>query len=200
APGAVTVTVTNPGAGPSNGLTFSFADTTTPKFNSFTISAKIVTITWSEPVCRPTTATNTAAQDWAVLNVSAQAANAVTADSTPVCTAALDNGVTTSTLTLTNAMPNGAFVETTLNSDFTGTGAGSTTRNTAFQDLAGNTASAPQARQATATAPETTQPFIASVSGAVGSTTLKFTFSEPIMCNQAGATTAWTYDSNDITL
>src|SRR5439155_14218382 len=113
----------------------------------------------------------------------------------PVCTAALDNGVTTSTLTLTNAMPNGAFVETTLQSVGT-----SATRNQDFQDLAGNTASAPQARQATATAPETTQPFIASVSGAVGSTTLKFTFSEPIMCNQAGATTAWTYDSNDITL
>src|SRR5207249_9584963 len=42
APGSVTVTVTNPGAGPSNGLTWVFSDTTTPKFNSFTISAKIV--------------------------------------------------------------------------------------------------------------------------------------------------------------
>jgi hypothetical protein len=38
------------------------------------------------------------------------------------------------------------------------------------------------------------------VSGAVGSSTITLTLSEPIICNQAGATTAWTYDVNDVTL
>src|SRR5207253_10415190 len=41
---------------------------------------------------------------------------------------------------------------------------------------------------------------LTSVTGAVGSFKMTLNFSEPIMCNQAGATTAWTYDANDITL
>jgi hypothetical protein len=114
----------------------------------------------------------------------------VTGDSTPTCNAALDNAVTTSILTLTTPMPNGAFVETTLMSVGT-----STTRNQDFQDVAGNTASAPQSRQATATAPETTKPQVVSAQGAVGSTTITLTFSEPIYCS-AG----WTYDAADISI
>jgi hypothetical protein len=188
--GAVTVTVTNPGGPASNGLTFTYSDTTTPKFNSFTVSGSFVTVTWSEPVCKPAVLVGGPANDWTVLNVSAPGANPVTGDSTPTCNAALDNAVTTSILTLTTPMPNGAFVETTLNAVGT-----STTRNQDFQDVAGNTASAPQSRQATATAPETTKPQVISAQGAVGSTTITLTFSEPIYCS-AG----WTYDAADITI
>jgi hypothetical protein len=177
APGAVTVTVTNPGASASNGLTFSFADTTTPKFNSFTVSGNLVTVTWSEAVCKPVVLAGTVAQDWTIMNIATSTTNTVTADSTPTCNTALDNLVTTSTLQLSTAMPNGAFVEATLNAVGT-----STTRNQDYQDAAGNTASAPQARQATATAPETTQPVLVSAQGAVGATQMTLTFSEAIYC------------------
>jgi len=185
--GAVTVTLTNPGAGASNGLGFTFADTTKPKFNSFTVSGSFVTITWSEPVCKPTVLVGGPGNDWTVLNVSAPGANPVTGDSTPTCNAALDNAVTTSTLTLTTPMPNGAFVETTLMSVGT-----SSTSNQDFQDVAGNFASAPQARQATSTAPETVKPTIASAQGAVGSSTITVTFSEPVYC------TGFSFDATDI--
>jgi len=70
----------------------------------------------------------------------------------------------------------------------------STTRNQDFQDVAGNTASATQSRQATATAPETTKPQVASAQGAVGSTTITLTFSESIYC------TAFTFDATDISI
>src|SRR5688500_7973459 len=51
-----------------------------------------------------------------------------------------------------------------------------------MRDVAGNFARAPQARQATATAPETTAPTLVSASGAVGSSTLTLNFSEPVQC------------------
>jgi hypothetical protein len=175
--GSVTVTLTNPGGGASNGLTYVFADTTKPKFDSFTISKFLVYVTFTEPVCR---AVAFAASDWNVQNVSATTLDAVTGDSIPVCTATRDNAVTTAILTLTTAMPNGAFVETTLNAN-PSTG----TTNPDIVDVAGNPASAPQAKQATATAPETTPPTLASASGAVGTTTLTLTFSEPVQCNGA---------------
>ena len=182
--GSVTVTVTNPGGGPSNGLTFVFADTTTPKFNSFTVSKSLITVTFSEPVCRTTASVNPS-PDWQVRNVSAATVDNVTADGIPLCNAARDNGVTDAILTLATPMPNGAFVETTLLS----VGA-SATRNADIVDAAGNTASAPQARQATATAPETTPPTLASASGAVGTSTMTLTFSEPVQCPAAWAPAA----------
>src|SRR5213593_3387607 len=110
--GSVTVTVTNPGAGASNGLTYVYADTTKPSFSSFTVSKSLITATFSEPVCRAVAFTAT---DWNVQNVSATTLDTVTGDSIPLCNAERDNGVTTAILTLTTAMPNGAFVETTLN-------------------------------------------------------------------------------------
>src|SRR5258706_7535460 len=82
AAGSVTVTVTNPGAGPSNGLVWVFADTTTPKFNSFTISAKIVTVTWSEPGCQPAVAAGTLAAPRTIHNVSDTSVLTVDRDST----------------------------------------------------------------------------------------------------------------------
>ena len=185
APGSVTVTVTNPGAGPSNGLTWTFSDTTTPKFNSFTISARIVTVTWSEAVCQPAVAVGTLAARWTIHNVSDSSIFTVNGDSTPLCNAAKDNGVTSSILTIDNSMPNGAFTELTLNPQVTTPGTscgGSSSRNENYQDAAGNCASAPQSRQATATAPETTAPTLVSASGAVGSSTLTLNFSEPVEC------------------
>jgi len=172
--GTANVTVTNTGAPASNALPFTYADTTKPTFNVFTATGTLVTVTFSEPVCR---AGAFAATDWSVLNVSAQAAYPVTGDSIPTCTAARDNGVTTATLQLTTALPNGSFVETTLNA------AGATNANNNIVDAAGNGASAPQARQANATAPETTAPTISSVTGAVGASTVTVTFSEPVRCS-----------------
>src|SRR6266550_353965 len=172
--GSVTVTVTNPGAGASNGLTYVFADTTKPSFSSFTVSKSLITATFSEPVCRAVAFTAT---DWNVQNVSATTLDAVTGDSIPICNAARDNAVTTAILTLNTPMPNGAFVETTLNAQPVGG-----TSNPDITDVAGNPAAAPQSRQATATAPETTPPTLASASGAVGTTTLALTFSEPVQC------------------
>lgn len=188
AAGAVTVTVTNSGGTVSNGLTYTFADTSSPVFQSFTVSGSLVTVTFSEPICSDTTATNTAPADWSVLNVSAATTNAVLSDGIPDCNAARDNGVTTAVLQLTSAMPNGAFVEATLNANVG-------TTNINIEDAAGNFATAPQARQATATAPETTAPTITSVTGAVGSTTVTVTFSEPVYCS-----TGLLFDSSDITL
>jgi hypothetical protein len=82
----------------------------------------------------------------------------------------------------TTPVPNGAFVETTLNETVLASGVGTNTRIT---DTAGNAASAPISRQATATAPETTKPTIISASGAVGGTTVVLKFSEPVRCASA---------------
>jgi hypothetical protein len=196
APGTVTVTVSNSGSGASNGLTYTYADTSRPTFTSFTVSGSLATVTFSEPVCSDTLATNTAGADWSVLNVSAQAVNPVTSDSIPDCNAARDNGVTTAVLQLTNPLPNGSFVEATLNA----VPAGGTT-NANVEDAAGNLAAAPQARQATATAPETDAPLLVSITGAVGATSMTLTFSEPVRCNNAPAgVEALSFDATDISM
>jgi hypothetical protein len=52
----------------------------------------------------------------------------------------------------------------------------------------------PQTRTTVATAPETIRPTIVSANGAVGSTTLTFTFSEPVYC------TALSFDPTDFNL
>jgi hypothetical protein len=174
APGAVALTVTNSGGAASNALTYTYADTTKPVFNAMSVTGKLVTITWSEPVCRLAGVPGT---DWTVNNVSSNVLNPVTADSTPACTGAKDNGVLTSTLQLTNTISNGAFVETTLNA----VGA-STTANSDFSDAASNAAAAPQSRQATATPPETTPPTITSATGAIGALFITLNFSEPVQC------------------
>ena len=183
APGTVNVTVTNSGAAASNALAFTYKDTTKPTFQSFSVSGSLLTVVFSEPVCRRAgtdALTVTAGSDWSVNNVSGGGSgDPVLDDSIPACNAASDNGVTTAVLSLTNPMPNGAFVETTLNADPSGTA----TTNQNILDAAGNKASAPQSRQASATAPETTPPTITSVTGAVGATSITITFSEPVYCS-----------------
>jgi hypothetical protein len=174
--GSVNVTVTNSGAPASNALSYSYIDTTHPVFNSFTATGSLVTVTFSEAVCRDVAF---AAADWNVLNVSAQATNPVTGDSIPACNAARDNGVTTATLQLTTALPNGSFVETTLSN--ASADADGASANNGINDAAGNGTLAPQARQANATAPETTRPTV-TITGAVGATSMTLTFSEPVYC------------------
>jgi hypothetical protein len=186
AAGATTVTVTNSGSAASNGLTYTFVDTSSPTFTGVTVTGNLATVTFSEPVCRDVAF---AAGDWTVNNVSSAVANPVTTDSIPACTAARDNGVSTAVLQLTNPMPNGAFVEATLNDTAPVDG-----ENSSIADAAGNGAAAPQSRQTTATAPETTAPTITSVTGNVGATSLTINFSEPVQC------TGITFGPEDITL
>src|SRR5438128_2104789 len=52
APGAVTVTLSNSGGAASNGLTYTFQDTTRPVFTAVAVTGDVVTVTFSEPVCR----------------------------------------------------------------------------------------------------------------------------------------------------
>jgi hypothetical protein len=173
--GSANVAVTNSGAASSNTLPFVYADTTKPTFMSFTITGAVLTVTFSEPVCRILAF---AASDWTVNNVSSTTADAATGDSIPICTAAKDNAVTTAIVTVATALPNGSFVETTLNAI---PAVGGTT-NTSIVDTSANPANAPQARQSTAAASSASAPALASASGAVGATVLKLTFSQPVYC------------------
>src|SRR5438552_7591730 len=156
AAGPVTVTVTNSGAGASNGLTFTFVDTTPPQFTGVAIASNVVTVTYSKPVCK--TAAAAAGSDWTVKNVSNTSSTTVLSDNTPTCTSATDttNGATTANLVLATspAIPPGAFVEVDLNATNPPATApacvNDTSCNTHFADAAGNTIMAPQAQTATA--------------------------------------------------
>jgi hypothetical protein len=193
AEGDVTVTLTNAGAPASNGLTFEYLDETAPVFTSLAVRGDIATVTFSEPVCR---AAAFAATDWTVNNISSGGTSIpVTGDTIPDdC----DDAATTATLILSAPVANGAFVEATLNDNPAGTD-----ENVSITDAAGNAAEAPQARQATATAAETTDPDLVSASGGVGSSTIVLTFSEPVYCPGLTPATEITIedeDGNDITV
>jgi hypothetical protein len=181
APGSVTVTLTNSGAPASNGLTFTYADTTRPTFDSVSVSGNLVTAVFSEPICRVLAHDATdPGGDWTINNISSGGVSiADISDSIPTCDAEFDNGTSTVVIQMATPVTNGAFVEVTLNARQIATAASD---NEAMRDQAGNFASAPQARQATATAPETTAPTLVSASGAVGSSTVTLTFSEPVYC------------------
>jgi hypothetical protein len=171
AAGDVTVTVTNSGAAASNGLTFEYTDETAPSFVSMTVSGDLINVTFSEPVCRAAAFTSA---DWTVRNISAATTNTVTGDTIPDdC----DDAVTTATLVLTTAVPPGALVEATLNESSLNAG-----ENVRITDEANNPVDAPQARQATAQARETTEPDLIGASAPVGSSTITLTFSEPVYC------------------
>src|SRR5687768_6716596 len=193
APGSVTVTVTNPGAPASNGLTYTYQDTARPTFDSVTVSGNLVTAVFSEPICRVLAHDATdPGGDWTINNISSGGVSiADTGDSIPICDAEFDNGVSTITIQMATPVTNGAFVEVTLNARNIATAASD---NESMRDVAGNFASAPQARQATATAPETTAPTLVSASGAVGSSTLTLNFSEPVKC------VGLTYGGEDISI
>jgi hypothetical protein len=183
ATGSVTVTLTNSGATASNGLTYTFQDTTKPTFTAVAVAGNLVTVTFSEPVCRAAAWTNAggppgATGDWNINNISSGTPDiADSGDTIPICTAARDNGVTQGTIVMSATVTPGAFVEVTLNEKVAGA-----KTNTSFVDASNNPAAAPQARQANATSPETVPPTISSASGAVGSTTVVVNFSEPVYC------------------
>jgi hypothetical protein len=163
--GSVTVTVSNLGSGASNGLPFTYTDTTGPTFTSMAVSGDVVTVTFSEPVCGAYVTT-----DWRIQNISAGATDYAVGSTSNLPTDC-DDAVASFNIFLTTSMPNGAFVEATLLS-------GANTN-----DASGNDAAAPQSRQATATAPETTRPVLVSATGATGTSTITLNFSEPIWCD-----------------
>jgi len=179
--GTVTVTVTNTGGAASNGLIYTYQDTTPPTFTTLAVAGTLLTVTFDEPVCRQAVWDQT---DWTINNISSGTTDILDAgDSIPVCNTAVDNGVTSAVIDMgaTSITP-GAFVEVTLNVRTLGTPTTTTADNESIRDKAGNPANAPQAHQATATTPETTKPTLASASGATGTTTLVLTFSEPVRC------------------
>ena len=190
APGAVTVTVTNSGAAASNGLTYTYQDTTKPTFQSIAVAGNLITVTFSEPVCRVTA---WSAADWNINNISSGTTNiADSGDTIPFpCTASRDNAASTATIVMPTNITPGALVEVTLNETVLGAGT-----NTSIVDTSSNVANAPQARQATASAPETTPPTVTSASGAVGATSVTVNFSENVYCT-GGAPGDWTLTDNN---
>src|SRR5258706_7462515 len=150
ATGAVTVTLTNSGGTASNGLTYTYVDTTKPVFTAMTISGNLVGVTFSEPVCRALAWTT---NDWTINNISNPGTLADIGDNIPICTAAFDNAVTSATIVLGTPAPNGSFVETTLNETVIADGTGS---KTPLTDTSSQPIAAPPSRQGTANASQTT--------------------------------------------
>jgi hypothetical protein len=177
AEGDVTVTLTNSGAAASNGLTFTYVDETDPTFTTMSVAGDLLTVTFSEPVCSDT---GSIEADWTVRNIANPsvdlAAGATYGTNIPLCSS--DDTSSTVTITLNATVPPGALVEAVLNESTAGAG-----ENVRYEDAANNAANAPQARQATAAAPETTEPDLIGASGNVGSQTITLTFSEPIWCD-----------------
>lgn len=181
--GAATVTVSNAGSGASNGLTYIYTDVSGPSFQSFTISGDLVTVTFSEPVCRlGGSTTSTAPADWNIQNISAPAGGNLAVGATDNLPPDCDDAVATFNIFLAAPVSNGAFVEATLlvNGNTTSPAVND---NEFVIDASGNEAEAPQSRQATATAPETTRPTFISATGAVGQPNITLTFSEPVWCD-----------------
>ena len=189
APGSVTVTVTNSGAAASNGVTYTYQDTSAPVFLSISVAGNLITVTFSEPVCRLAAWVDA---DWNINNISSGTVNIVeSGDTIPICTAARDNAASTATIVMPTNVTPGAFLEVTLNETVLGAGT-----NTSIIDVSSNAAAAPQARQATATAPETVAPTVTSASGAVGALSVTVNFSEPVYCTLATAA-SWTLSDNN---
>jgi len=170
AAGSVTVTLTNSGQAASNGLSYTYSDTTAPSYTGMSVASNVVTVTFSEPVCGVGA---TPATDWTVNNVSGAT-----------------NGVTTANLYLATAMPPGAFVETDLNTF------GSTTANSHYKDAAGNNINAPQGQTASATSAPGGAPTITSASGAVAGRLVTINFSQPVNCT-AGSFADWSLNDNN---
>ncbi len=187
ATGSVTVTVTNSGQPASNGLSFTFLDTTPPAYTAMSVASNVVTVTFSEPTCG---SGMTPATDWTVNNVSGATNDPVTGTNIPACTAAKDNGVTSGFLFLSTPMPPGAFVEVDLNQNGTGNSGttpvgpcvGNTACNTHLIDSSGNTITAPQGQTASATSAPSGAPAMSSASGAVASNKVTVNFSQPVFC------------------
>lgn len=166
----VSLTVNNAGGAASNGLSYIFADTTGPVFNSVTATGIATTLTFSELVCRNTAVF--AASDYSITRNGIPVA--ATSDTAPLASpvSSPTNCVTSYDVTLATAFTNGDNVAVTL----TATGAAK------IQDVSGNVSSS-QTRTATATG-DTTKPFM-TAAAATAATTLKLTYSQAVTCAAA---------------
>jgi Collagen triple helix repeat (20 copies)/Bacterial Ig-like domain len=138
-----------------------------PVYTGVTVGGNLATVTFNKPVCR---AQFFNATTWQVTSNGIN--DLAFGDTIPICNALADNGVASASLILQNPPTPGSLVAVTL------TASG----HLELRDAAGNVASGPQTRTTTAGAPETIPPALVSAAGDVGSTTLKFTFSEPVFC------------------
>jgi len=138
-----------------------------PVYTSVSVGGNVATVVFNKPVCR---ALFFNPASWQV--TSNGFVDPAFGDNIPICNALADNGVASAGLFLQNSTTPGSLVAVTL----TATG------HLELRDAAGNLASGPQTRTATAIPPETVPPAIVSAAGDVGSTTVRFTFSEPVFC------------------
>ena len=152
-----------------------------PVYISVSVAGNLATVTFNRVVCR---AAPWSAVDWEITANGVSSFYEDVGDGIPFCNAAGDNGVTSANLVLISAPAPGSLVAVTL----------TTFGGAAMHDADGVAASAPQTRTATATAPETTPPMIASAAGAPGSTVVTLTFSEPVYC------IGLSFDSSDIVI
>ncbi len=156
-------------------------ETPQPVYTGVSVAGNLATVSFNRDVCR---AMFWSATNWEVTVNGVAAAYEDIGDGFPLCTAAADNGVTTANLTLINSPAPGSTVAVTL----------TVSGGLAIRDQAGNFASAPQTRIATATTAETTPPTIASATGEAGATIVTLAFSEPVYC------IAFSFDSTDIVI
>ena len=141
-----------------------------PVFTAVSVGGNVASVTFNKPVCRSSFWT---ASSWEVVVNGVVGTYEDLGDTIPLCTAPADNGVTNASLILGAPVTSGSPVDVTLSA-----GGGLSIR-----DAAGNFASGPQTRTATAGSPETIPPTIVSATGALGSTTFTLTFSEPVFCS-----------------
>ena len=135
-----------------------------PVYSGLSVSGSLAVATFSKPVCREIP---WSPSDWTVT---------INGMPTPVLGDNLpfdcDDAVSAASVQLIAEAPPGALVIMTLNMS----------GGMAITDINGQPTAAPQTQTATASAPETIRPTIASASASVGSTTVTINFSEPVYC------------------
>jgi len=139
-----------------------------PVYTGVSVGGNVAAVTFNKPVCR---ALFFNPASWQV--TSNGFIDPALGDTIPICDVLADNGVASASVILQNAPTPGSLVAVTL----TATG------HLELRDAAGDIASGPQTRTATAGAPETVPPALVSAAGDVGSTIVRLTFSEAVWCN-----------------
>jgi hypothetical protein len=139
-----------------------------PVFTGISVGGNAVTVSFNKPVCR---AGFWNSNTWLVASSGIMGPEDL-GDTIPICNASADNGVASASLFLQAAPPPGSHVDVTL----------TVTGHLELRDAAGNLATGPQTRTATAGPPETIPPTLVSAAGNVGAIIVKLTFSEPVFC------------------
>jgi len=175
--GATTVTVTNTGAAASNGVTYTYTDTTRPAYTAVSVtggaSNGTATLTFSEAICEIAATPLVVATDFTVtvngIDKTESGETLVACNSTTAPT----NGVTSFALTFAGPIVNGDVVAVTLNAS----GAAK------IRDAASGTGNTPLAQTQSATASaDSTAPSISSGT-ASATNTLTLTYNERVTCN-----------------